>query len=95
MGVAEFIATQQKVCDRKAVLLATRNEGKVREFRQLLAGELLTVETLAARAELGEVEEGSLAAQLLRVNVCLAPPPGANRRCTSSRTLSGPPEWRP
>lgn len=41
----------------KTVLLATRNEGKVREFRQLLSGEPLTVETLASHAELGEVEE--------------------------------------
>jgi XTP/dITP diphosphohydrolase len=41
----------------KAVLLATRNEGKIREFRQLLAGEPLTVETLAAHEELGDVEE--------------------------------------
>ena len=41
----------------KSLLLATRNEGKLREFTSLLAGEELGIETLDAHPDVGEVEE--------------------------------------
>ena len=41
----------------KPLLLATRNEGKVREMRTLLLGLGVRVETLASHPEAGEVEE--------------------------------------
>lgn len=39
------------------LLVATRNEGKLRELRELLAGEPLRLESLAAHVEVGEVDE--------------------------------------
>jgi XTP/dITP diphosphohydrolase len=39
------------------LLLATRNEGKVRELRELLAGTGIQLETLAAHPEVGEIDE--------------------------------------
>ncbi len=39
------------------LLLATRNEGKVRELRALLESEPIQTETLATHPEAGEVEE--------------------------------------
>lgn len=39
------------------VLVATRNEGKLRELRTLLAGEPLQLDTLATHPEVGEVDE--------------------------------------
>jgi XTP/dITP diphosphohydrolase len=39
------------------LLFATRNEGKLRELRILLAGEPIQLESLAAHVEVGEVEE--------------------------------------
>ncbi|MCZ6462695.1 MAG: XTP/dITP diphosphatase [Proteobacteria bacterium] len=39
------------------LLLATRNEGKIREFQELLAGAGIEVETLDAQPDAGEVEE--------------------------------------
>jgi XTP/dITP diphosphohydrolase len=39
------------------LLLATRNDGKVREVRELLANEPLRLETLAAHPEVGDVVE--------------------------------------
>ncbi len=39
------------------LLLATRNEGKVRELRGLLRGEAIELETLATHPEVGELEE--------------------------------------
>lgn len=39
------------------LLLATRNEGKVRELRALLAREGIPVETLASQPDAGEVDE--------------------------------------
>lgn len=41
----------------KTLLLATRNDGKVRELRALLQNEPLRTETLATHPEAGEVEE--------------------------------------
>jgi XTP/dITP diphosphohydrolase len=41
----------------KRLLLATRNEGKVRELRQLLGAQSCHLETLATHPEVGEVEE--------------------------------------
>lgn len=41
----------------KRLLLATRNEGKVREFRALLAGLPVPIETLASHPEAGDLEE--------------------------------------
>jgi XTP/dITP diphosphohydrolase len=41
----------------KRVLLATRNDGKLRELRELLAGVELRLETLAAHPEIGDVDE--------------------------------------
>ena len=41
----------------KRLLLATRNDGKVRELRQLLESESVKIATLASRPELGDVEE--------------------------------------
>ena len=40
-----------------SLLLATRNDAKVREIRQLLADGPLELETLASHPEVGEVEE--------------------------------------
>ncbi len=39
------------------VLVATRNEGKLRELRTLLSGEPLRLESLAAHVRVGEVDE--------------------------------------
>jgi XTP/dITP diphosphohydrolase len=39
------------------LILATRNEGKLRELRPLLAGSGIELETLAGHPEVGEVEE--------------------------------------
>jgi XTP/dITP diphosphohydrolase len=39
------------------LLLATRNEGKARELRDLLRGEALELETLATHPEVGELDE--------------------------------------
>lgn len=39
------------------VLVATRNEGKLRELRTLLSGQPIQLESLAAHVEVGEVEE--------------------------------------
>ncbi len=39
------------------LLVATRNEGKLRELRTLLAGEPLQLESLATHPEVGEVDE--------------------------------------
>ncbi len=39
------------------LLLATRNSGKVREIRALLAGEPIRLETLATHPEVGDVDE--------------------------------------
>ncbi len=39
------------------VLVATRNEGKLRELRTLLSGESLRLESLAAHVRVGEVDE--------------------------------------
>lgn len=39
------------------VLVATRNEGKLRELRTLLSGEPLRLESLAAHVKVGEVDE--------------------------------------
>jgi XTP/dITP diphosphohydrolase len=41
----------------KRLLLATRNEGKVRELRQLLGAQSCHLETLATHPEVGEIEE--------------------------------------
>lgn len=41
----------------KRLLLATRNEGKVRELRQLLTAQACRLETLATHPEVGELEE--------------------------------------
>ena len=41
----------------KRLLLASRNEGKVRELRALLAGLGLQIESLASHPEVGELEE--------------------------------------
>jgi XTP/dITP diphosphohydrolase len=41
----------------RRLLVATRNEGKLRELRQLLDGTGLRLETLASHPEVGEVEE--------------------------------------
>ena len=41
----------------KPLLLATRNQGKVREMRTLLLGLGVRIETLASHPEAGEVEE--------------------------------------
>ena len=41
----------------RRVLVATRNEGKLRELRWLLEGTGLQIETLASHPEAGEVEE--------------------------------------
>jgi XTP/dITP diphosphohydrolase len=39
------------------LLLATRNEGKLRELRTLLAGEPIRLESLASHVEVGEIDE--------------------------------------
>lgn len=39
------------------LLVATRNEGKLRELRTLLAGEPIRIESLATHPEVGEVDE--------------------------------------
>ena len=40
-----------------SLLLATRNEGKIREFQELLAGAGIELETLDSQPDAGEVEE--------------------------------------
>ena len=58
--VSDFFEKEEKASLADTILIATRNEGKTKEFRQMFAKLGLTVENLSQYPDLPEIEETGL-----------------------------------